>query len=151
MKSDIVQIVLALLVLVIGGSAEDLLPKIAGVGFPVLMSATVFIASRRRISLAICFSVAAGAIEESLSGLPPATGVSFFLVVAALARWSEFPHGALVMAYPLYQGWLRLWSEAEYGSVFYRALVAVPVGMVTALATWAILVWAERRAAVDGP
>ena len=46
MKSDIVQIVLALLVLVIGGSAEDILPKIAGVGFPVLMSATVFIASR---------------------------------------------------------------------------------------------------------
>ena len=151
MKSDIVQIVLALLVLVIGGSVEELLPKLGGVGFPVLMSATVFMASRRRVLQAICFAIAAGAVEESLAGLPPVTGVSFFLVVAALARWSEFPHGALVMAYPLYQGWLRLWAEAEYGSVFYRVLLAVPIGMATAFATWAVLVWAERRAAVDGP
>lgn len=150
MKNDVVQIVLALLVLVVGGAAEELLPKLAGVGFPVLMSATVFMASRRRISLAICFAISAGAVEDSLSGLPPATSISFFLAVAALAKWSDFPHGALVMAYPFYQGWLRLWSETAYGSVFYRALIAVPVGMLTAVATWAVLSWAERRAAVDG-
>ena len=150
MKSDAVQIVLALLVLVVGGAVEELLPKFAGVGFPVLMSATVFMATRRRIPMAICFAIAAGAAEDALSGLPPATSASFFLVVAALAKWSEFPHGALVMAYPVYQGWLRLWAGAVYGSVFYRALIAVPLGLATAFATWAVLAWAERSAAADG-
>lgn len=149
MKSEVVQFVLALLALVVGCAAEDLLPKVLGVGFPVLMSASVFIATRRRVPSAICFAIAAGAAEDALSGLPPATSASFFLAVAALAKWSEFPHGALVLAYPVYQGWLRLWGGAAVDSVYYRILIAVPFGMVTAFATWVVLAWAERRAAVD--
>ena len=149
MKNEIVQIVLALLVLVLGSAFEEMLPKLAGVGFPLLMCATVFMASRRRMPLAICFAIAAGAAEDSLSGLPPATSVSFFLAVVALAKWSEFPNGALILAYPVYQGWLRLWTGDVCGAVFNRVLVAIPLGMVTAFATWAILMWAERRAAVD--
>jgi hypothetical protein len=113
------------------------------------MSASVFIATRRRVPSAICFAIAAGAAEDALSGLPPATSASFFLAVAALAKWSEFPHGALVLAYPVYQGWLRLWGGAAVDSVYYRILIAVPFGMVTAFATWVVLAWAERRAAVD--
>ena len=151
MKSEVVQIVLAFLTLVLGCAAEELLPKFVGVGFPILMSATVFLASRHRISLSIYFAIAAGAAEDALSGLPPATSASFFLAVVALAKWSEFPNGALVvMSYPVYQGWLRLWTGAAYGSMFYRVLVAVPLGLVTAFATWVVLAWAERRAAIDG-
>ena len=149
MKNDVVQIVLALLALVVGCALEELLPKIAGVGFPILMCTTVFMASRRRIPLLICFAIAAGAAEDSLSGLPPATSSSFFLAVAALAKWSEFPNGALVMAYPVYQGWLRIWTGVVCGAVFYRALVAIPLGVVTALATWVVMMWAERSVAID--
>lgn len=149
MKSEIVQFVMALLTLVVGCAAEELLPKVAGVGFPILMSASVFFATRRRVVPAICFALAAGAAEDALSGLPPATSASFFLAVAALAKWSEFPHGALVLAYPVYQGWLRLWGGAAVDGVYYRVLIAVPFGMVTAFATWLVLAWVERRAAVD--
>lgn len=149
MKNEIVQIVMALLALVIGCAAEELLPKFAGVGFPVLMCATVFMASRRKILLAIFFAIAAGAAEDSLCGLPPATSVSFFLAVVALVRWGDFPHGALVLAYPVYQGWLRLWAGSACDGVFYRVLIAVPVGLTTALSTWAVMMFAERSAAVD--
>lgn len=141
--------VLALLALVVGCAAEELLPKFAGVGFPILMCTTVFIATRRRISLSVCFAIAAGAAEDSLCGLPPVTSISFFLAVSALARWGEFPHGALVMAYPVYQCWLRLWAGPVCDGVFYRMLVAVPMGLVTAFATWAVLTFVERRAAID--
>jgi hypothetical protein len=148
-KNEIVQLVLTILALVLGCAAEELLPKVSGVGFPVQMAATVFYASKRRVSVSVGFAIAAGAAEDAISGLPPATSVSFFLAVVALARWSEFPNGALVMAYPLYQGWLRLWSGVAYGSFFNRALVAIPFGIATAVATWAVLSLAERSAAID--
>ena len=149
MKSEIVQIVLGLLVLVVGCALEELMPKFAGVGFPLLMCSTVFVASRRRVPLAICFAIAAGAAEDAISGLPPATSASFFLAVVALAKWSEFPNGALILAYPVYQGWLRLWTGDVCGAVFYRVLVSIPLGMATTFATWAVLAWAERRVAID--
>ena len=148
MKNDIVQIVLALLTLILGCALEELLPKVVGVGFPLLMSATVFVALRRRLPFAICFAVAAGAAEDSLSGLPPTTSASFFLAITAVARWSEFPNSALIMAYPLYQVWLRLWIGNACGDVFYRILVAVPYGVMTTFASWVILDWWDRRSAV---
>jgi len=37
------------------------------------------------------------------------------------------------------------------GGVYGRTLVAVPAGLVTALATWTALAWMERRAAADEP
>lgn len=152
MKNEAVQFLAALIALVLGGAAEELLPKVAGVGFPVLMAASVFMAMRRRAPDAVMFAVAAGALEDALSGLPPATSSSFFLAVAALARWSDFPHGALVMAYPVYQGWIWIWTMGQLaGGVYGRTLVAVPAGLVTALATWAALAWMERRAAADEP
>lgn len=149
MKNEFVQFVLALIILVVGSAVEELLPKVAGVGFPVLMAAAVFVADRRRVLVAVLFSIAAGAAEDSISGLPAGASASFFLAVAALARWSEFPHGALVMTYPVYQLWLRLWTGSALGGVFGRVLIAVPFGFVTAVAVWLILAWAERKAAVD--
>lgn len=149
MKNDLVQLVLALLALVIGGAAEELLPKIAGTGFPVLMAASVYFATRRRAADAVAFALAAGALEDALGGLPPATSPSFFLAATALARWSAFPRGAFILAYPVYRMWLGLWTAGAAGGMFGSVLVAVPAGVTTAFAVWALLGWAERKAAVD--
>ena len=149
MKSEFIQLVISLAALVVGGAAEEMLPKVAGVGFPFLMAAAVFIAMRLGVPGTVMFAVTAGAVEDSLSGLPLATSSSFFLAVAALARWSEFPHGALVLAYPLYQWWLLVWTGGAYGVLFNRILVALPLGLVSAVAAWSALAWLERRASVD--
>jgi len=148
-KNEVIQLVIALMALCIGGAAEELLPKIAGVGFPFLMASSVFMAMSLHTSATVMFAVAAGAIEDALSGLPPATSSSFFLAVAALARWSEFPRGALVLAYPLYQWWLWVWTGGAYGVLFNRLLIALPLGLVSAVIAWAIFAWVERGAAVD--
>lgn len=149
MKSEFIQFVIALAALVAGGSAEELLPKVAGVGLPLLMASSVFMSTRLSTPLTVMFAVAAGAVEDSLSCLPPATSSSFFLAVAALARWSEFPRGALVLAYPLYQWWLWVWTGGTYGVLFNRMLVAVPLGLASVPVAWIALTWLERRAAVD--
>jgi hypothetical protein len=148
-KSEFVQLVLALMALVVGGAAEEILPKFAGAGFPLLMASSVFMAMRLGVPATVMFAVAAGAVEDSLCALPPATSSSFFLAVAALARWSDFPHGALVMAYPLYQWWLWAWTGGSGGVLFSRMLVALPLGIASAVMAWGALAWAERRAAVD--
>ena len=70
MKSDFVQFVIALLVLAFGGAVEELAPKVLGVGVPVLLIASVFFATRRTPFVALLFALAAGAVEDSLSGLP---------------------------------------------------------------------------------
>lgn len=149
MKTEAVQFVMALMAMVLGGAAEELLPKVAQVGFPVLMALSVFMAMRRNSPTAVLFAAAAGAMEDAISGLPAGTSPSFFLAVAALARWSDFPRGALLMAYPAYQGWLAVWAGGFHGGVFGRVLVAAPAGFVTALAVWSAMSWAERVAAVD--
>ena len=149
MKTDFIKLVLAVIALVVGGAAEEILPKIAGVGWPVLMASSVFFAMRRGVPEMVMFAIAAGAFEDALCALPAATSSSFFLAAAALARWSEFPRGALVMTYPLYQWSLWAWTGGTAGGVFNRALVALPFGLATAIAVWAVLAWIERRAAVD--
>ena len=150
MKSEFIQLVLSLMAIVVGGAVEELLPKVAGVGFPLLMASSVFMAVRLSVPATVMFAVVAGAVEDSLSGLPAATSSSFFLAVAALARWSDFPRGALVMAYPLYQWWLWVWTGGAYGVLFNRMLLAIPLGLVSAVVSWIVLDWAERRAALDG-
>lgn len=148
-KNDLVQFVLALLALVIGGAAEELLPKAAGVGFPVLLAATVYFARRRRTAEAVIFAVAAGALEDALCSLPAVTGPSFFLVVTALARWTAFPAGSWALVYPAYQLWLGLWVAEASVRVFGRLIVSLPVGAAAMAGVWTLLAWAERKAAVD--
>ena len=84
MKTEVVQFVFAALVLVFGGAAEELLPKVLGVGFPVLLSATLLVSARASAPAALLFALAAGALEDALCGLPAATGIGFF-TLAALA------------------------------------------------------------------
>ena len=86
MKTDFIKLVLALIVLVIGGAAEEILPKVAGVGWPVLMASSLFFAMRRGVPEMVMFAIAAGAFEDALCSLPAATSSSFFLAAAALIK-----------------------------------------------------------------
>ena len=149
MANDVVTFVFAVLALVLGAGAETLLPKFLGVGFPVLLTTVQFMAARRTAVAAVVFALAAGAMEDALSALPAATSASFFLLLASLVRWSGMPRAATLLTYPAYQVWIYVWTDRAGGGVFSRVLLALPVGLATALAVGAVLVWAERKAAVD--
>ena len=138
-----------MLALVLGAALEELCPKLADVGFPILLVTVQFMAARRPTFAAVVFAVAAGAMEDAISSLPVMTSVSYFLAVAVLVKRAEFPRGAIVLTYPAYQVWLWLWTSSPGFNVFRRILVALPVGAFAAFATVAVLVWAERRAAID--
>lgn len=149
MKNSLVHFILGLLVVTVLGAAEELAPKVLGVGFPFLLAAVQHAATRRPVPAFVVFALAAGAFEDALSDLPPMTSVSFFLVTAALVRWSNLPRSAILLTFPVYQLWLALWIPALGGSVFSRILLSIPFGLVTALATTLILTLAERKAALD--
>ena len=149
MANDIVVLVFSLLVLVFGAGAEVVLPKLLGVGFPVLLTAVQFMAVRRPAVAAVLFAIAAGALEDALSALPPVTSVSYFLGLAALIRWSGMPRAATLFTYPVYQVWIFIWTSGLGGGFFVRVLAALPTGLVTALAVGAILDFMERKAAID--
>lgn len=136
-------------VLFLGAAFEELLPKVGGVGFPILLMSVQFLAlCGRRISLML-FALAAGAMEDSLSGLVPMTSVCYFLGAAFVARWSGFPRTAMCLAYPCYQVWLAVWTAGMGGSAYTRILIAFPVGLMTAFAVGRALTTLFRKAAVD--
>lgn len=147
--NEVIVLVLSVLVLVFGAGAEVLLPKALGVGFPVLMTAVQFSAARRSAVPAALFAIAAGALEDALAVLPPMTSVSYFLGLAALIRWSGMPRAVALFTYPAYQVWLFVWTSGLGGGVFGRVLLALPVGLFTAVAVGAVLGWMEGRAAVN--
>ena len=149
MANEIAQLTLSLLVLVLGAGFEESAPKFFGVGFPVLLCAVMFFASRRSVSRAVVFAIAAGAVEDAISGLPAMTSVSFFLIVALLARWSGFPRFMAVFAFCGYQMWLWAWVGGLHGGVFARMLVSLPIGAATAVAMYAVLMWVTGKAAID--
>ena len=136
------------MVLCLGASAEELLPKLLGVGFPVLLASVQVVAVRRPIAAAMLFAIAAGGAEDALSSLPPMTSVSFFLLAMAFARRTGLPCAAALLTYPAYQVWLSAWTGGVGGGVFGRILMALPVGAATAFAAGWVLRTAERRAAL---
>lgn len=149
MANSVTVLVMLVLTLVLGAGAETLLPKVLGVGFPVLMSAVQFVAVRRSAVAATLFALAAGAMEDALSALPMATSASFFLALAAFSRWSGMAGAAAVFSYPVYRLWLLVWTGGPGGGIFTHALMAVPIGVVTACAVGLVLGWAEGKAALD--
>jgi len=149
MKNEVVQLTIAAMALVAGGAAEELLPKAAGVGFPVLLMYSIFLATRRNTRSLFMFAVAAGAAEDALSGLPFATSIAFFAMAAAFVHTTGLVRSALALAYPVYQIWLRMWCADLHGGVFGRFLAAFPAGVATAAAVWWIADWIERKGAVD--
>ena len=149
MINDAVRFALAALVLVFGAAAEDLLPKVLGVGFPVLLASVPFLAGRWGRLEGMAFAMAAGAMEEALSSLPPMAGVSFFLALALLVRHVDLVWTPAMLFYPVYQIWLAVWLVGIGGEVFGRILVSIPIGAVTALAVGLAVNGLCRKAAVD--
>ena len=137
-------------VLVLGAAAEELLPKFMDVGFPVLLMAVFPLAVRCTRVEGLAFAVAAGAMEEALSSLPPMSGVSFFLAVAIFMRRLGFS-GVVVsgLTYPLYQVWLSIWFGNIGGGIFGRLLLAVPIGLLTAALVGLTTAWLCRKAALN--
>ncbi len=146
--NNVLQFIFTLIVLCVGGAAEELLPKIACVGFPFLLSAVLFVSLRQSAVSSVIFAISAGAFEDSLSSLPLMTSVSFFLVAAVFVRRVGMPYVAAVFAYPVFQVWLSAWTGGLGASVFLRILLALPIGALTAAVTWCVLIAAERRAAI---
>jgi len=139
----------AIMVLVIGAGAEELLPKFAGVGFPVLFAAVPFLAMRYSTVAVLGFAVAAGAMEESISSLPPMAGVVYFVAVALLSQWSRLSWVAAAFAYPCYQLWLAIWVSDLGSGIFTRFIASVPIGVMTAMIVAVVLGFVERKAAMD--
>lgn len=149
MKNDLVQFAAFLLVLIVGAAAEELLPHFLGVGFPCLLAALLVLAPRLKPVNLIVFALAAGAMEDALAVLPPATSVSFFLAAAAVGRASLFPRATAVLAYSAYQLWISVWVRSPEGSLALRMLLAVPIGLLTLTAVEALLKALGRRAAIE--
>jgi hypothetical protein len=146
--NNVLQLVFSLLVLCVGGAAEELLPKFFCVGFPVLLSAVIAISSKQALVGAVLFAIAAGGVEDSLSSLPLMTSVSYFVIVALVVRRIELSYVAFLVSYPAYQVWIAAWTGSLGASVFLRFLIAIPIGVATvALTSWLVGI-AERRAAI---
>ena len=159
MIGKVVQFVLCALVLVSGAAFEELLPRVFGVGIPVLLMSAVFFSVRRTGSSAFAFAIVAGAVEDVLSALPPMTSVRMTAATSTMARSS--PDVALLLrrlgsawfvpvaVYAGYQVWLSVWVISIGGDVFKRVLLACPVGLATAFATEVALAWLCGKAAAD--
>ena len=149
MIGNVVQFVLAVLVLVSGAALEEMLPRVFGTGVPVLLAAVLFLSARQSGPSALAFAVVAGAVEDALSALPPMTSVSYFLAAALLLRRFGSAWFVPAVAYVGYQVWLSVWVVRIGGDIFNRVLLACPVGMVTAFAVHVALAWLYRKAAAD--
>ncbi len=149
MRNSLLQFVFGLLLLVIGASAEELLPRFLGVGFPILLVAAQSVALRGSGVCLSVFALAAGAMADAIGSLPPMASASFFLADAWLVSRVGFPRVVAALAYPCYLVWLAVWTGACDGGIFGRLLVSVPIGFVTACLVGGVIAWAERRAALN--
>ena len=147
MKGSLVQFAFIVLALVIGGALESALPSVWGLGVPVLLGAALFFATATRSPVWVIAAIAAGAMEESVAPLPPATAIVFFAALAAAVRFLREPVVWVVAAYPAYQVWLGL--VAEGSGAIARAMVAVPVGALSLAAVVALMSAAWRKAGAD--
>ena len=149
MIGSVVQFILCALVLVSGAALEEDLPRVFGVGVPVLLMSVAFLSARQIGPSALAFAVVAGAAEDVLSALPPMTSVSYFLAVAFLLRRLGSAWFVPAVVYAGYQIWLSVWVIHIGSDVFKRVLLACPVGLVTAFAVEVALAWLCRKAAAD--
>ena len=147
MKGSLVQFAFIVLALVIGGALESALPSVWGLGVPVLLGAALFFATTTRSPVWVIAALAAGAMEESVAPLPPATAIVFFAALAAAVRFLREPVVWVVAAYPAYQVWLGL--VAEGSGAIARAMVAVPVGALSLAAVVVLMSAAWRKAGAD--
>ena len=149
MISRTVQFVLYALVLVSGAAFEEMIPRVFGVGVPVLLMSALFFSVRLTGPSVLAFAIVAGAAEDVLSSLPPMTSVSYFLAVAFFLRRLGSAWFVPAVVYAGYQVWLSVWVIHIGGDIFKRVLLACPVGLVTAFAVGAALAWLCGKAAAD--
>ena len=147
MKGNVVQFVFILLSLVVGAALEDVLPAIGPVGFPILLGMSLFFATTTRSPVWSLSAVSAGALEESVAALPPATAIVFFAAIALAVRFLREPVVWVVAAFPAYQVWLGL--VAEGSGAIARAMVAIPVGALSLAAVVSLMSVAWRKAGAD--
>lgn len=135
--------------LLLCAGAEELAPRIFGLGFPLLLTLVLVLSVRGTVLSSALLAIAAGVFEDALSALPLMTSVSAFLALASLLRWSDLPRTVAILSYPFYQVWLSLWTGGFGGGVFGRLLVALPVGVLTLALAGTVIEWAARKAAID--
>ena len=151
MKNEAARFAFAAICLVFGGAAEELLPRMFGVGPPVLMAASVWVARRSDPPFALSFAFAAGAMEDALSSQLPLSGAAFFVALALVSRLPSFPSAALFAAYPLHLAWTSLLSSGSGGGFFARALASVAAWAVAYAATGVAVACFGREVALDEP
>lgn len=147
MKNSVVQLVFIVLALVLGGALEDVLPAFGGLGFPVLLGVSVFLAATTGAPAWVLSALAAGGLEDGLMGLPPATSIVFFAAVAVAVRFFREPVAWMLVAYPAYQIWLGLVSDGS--AAVGRFLLSVPVGALTLAAAFTLLSWVWGKVVAD--
>ncbi len=149
MRSEFALLAFAMAALVFGGAFEELLPKPFGVGFPILLCASIWFARRARPTAAFVFVLAAGTVEDALAGLPFVMSASYFVLAAFVVRFLWVPGVFAPLFYLGYQFWLWLWVVDLQGSLFMRALLALPVGAGTALGVTWLLDAVQREGGLD--
>lgn len=152
MLNELYRGLFALLVLFAGACLEEYLPKPAGVALPFLMMSALELSASRPLVVAVLLALGAGAVEDAILSLPMMSGASFFLIVVLAMRRIELRSVVVsALACPLYQMWLALWSIGAGGGVFWRILLSVPIGLVTAAAVRMVVGWLQGKAAVNEP
>lgn len=149
MKTNVIRLVFCLMALLLCAGVEELMPKVFGLGCPLLLTLVLVLSHRGTVLSSALLAIAAGVFEDALSSLPLMTSVSAFLVLASLLRWSGLPWAVAVLSYPFYQVWLALWTGGLGGGVFGRLLVALPIGVLTLALAGAVIERAVRKAAID--
>ena len=147
MKGNFVQFAFIVLSLAVCAALEDMLPSVFGLGMPVLLGAAVFFAVETRAPVWLVAAVAAGALEESVAVLPPATAIVFFVALATAVRFFRVPLAWILAAYPAYQVWIGLVADGS-GAVS-RIVLSLPVGALALAAVVAVLSVSWRKAGAD--
>jgi hypothetical protein len=146
-KSSVVQFAFIVLSLAVGAAVEDMLPPVFGLGIPVLLGVAVFFAVETRAPVWLFAAVAAGALEESVAVLPPATAIVFFVALATAVRFFREPLAWILASYPAYQVWIGLVADGS-GAVS-RIVFSLPVGAFALAVVVAALSVSWRKAGAD--
>lgn len=149
MRNSLLRFSFFAVLLVVGAAAEDMLPRIGGVGVPVLLSLSLAVAHRGTWAEVVIFAVAAGAMADALASMPPAASASCFLAFSWFVRRTGSFHAVAAFAYPAYLLWLWAWTGSTGGEIFWRIAVATPLGFVATLLVGAVCEAAKRGAALD--